>query len=316
MKQLLFLFLTITLNSYSQDFSKVDSIIKTYPKFSKVEDLANKISTDFTSDSDKIRASFYWIATNIRYNLKEYYKPTQRRYSFYYSSEEDKKQKLQTLVDNLVIKTFISKKGVCEEYAQSLKKIYDLLEIESTVIKGYVRNNANEIGKIRHNTNHAWNAVKLNNEWIILDATWAAGYELNRKWVKEFDNYYYNIPKEKIFKTHFPEETIWVLRFGRMTKEEFYNQPIYNNTFLSSGIELKNPTNGIINIRNKANLEFEFIGLNESLYYLLSGEKYLKKAEIIKKGEKSIVSIANPKRKTTLIFFIKNRNAVQFNLVY
>jgi transglutaminase/protease-like cytokinesis protein 3 len=199
MKQLLFFFILLSISTQSQNFSKVDNLVAKYPKFSKVEDLAAKISRDFTSDEHRARAAFYWIANNIRYDLKEYYNSKQRSYNFSYTTEEEKAQKLQALKDKIIDEAFVTKTGVCEEYAQAFKKVCDLLNIEAAVIKGNVRNIPQEIGKPENNTNHAWNTVKLNKKWILLDATWAAGFEYNGRWIKQFDTYFYNIPKDKIF---------------------------------------------------------------------------------------------------------------------
>ena len=122
MKQLLILFLFFSLSAFSQNFEKVDSIVSKYARFSKVEDLANQIEKDFSSDANKSRAAFFWLTKNIRYNLREFYNPSKRNYSFRYSSEEEKIEKLQAFKDDLVVETFKNKIGVCEEYAQSFKK--------------------------------------------------------------------------------------------------------------------------------------------------------------------------------------------------
>ena len=175
MKKILFFFLLIQFSTQSQDFTTVDIVVENYPRFSKVEELASRISKDFISDEYKVRATFVWLAKNIRYNLDEYYNAA-KTIRFSYLTEKEKVQKLQKIKDDIVAKTFLTKQGVCEEYAQSFTKICTLLGIESEVIKGYVRNDASEIGKIPNSTNHAWNAVKLHNKWMSLDVTWAAGY--------------------------------------------------------------------------------------------------------------------------------------------
>ena len=315
MKQLLILLLLLNSTLYSQEFKNVDAKVLNYSRFSKVENLANQIEKDFSTDIDKVRAAFFWLTKNIRYDLKEFYNPKQRHYSFSYSTIEEREQKLQTLKDNLVRKAFASKKGVCEEYAQAFKKTCDLLGIEAEVIKGYVRNDAREIDKITNTTNHAWNAVKINGDWLILDATWAAGYELNGRWIREFNNYFFNMPKDKIFKTHYPEDSIWVLRFGRMSLSEFYNQPIYNKTFLDSNIKLISPLAGKINLYEIEKLEFKFKNLNTPIYYLFKGNKYLKKAKSITKGELTTIEIEKPKNNTSVIFFINKRSAIHFLLI-
>lgn len=316
MKQLTLLFLFLCINIYSQNFEKVDTKVRNYPRFSKVENLANQIKKDFSSDEDKVRAAFIWLTKNIRYNLKILYNPKKRSYSFSYSSEQEKLQKQQAVMDKLVAATFRNKTGVCEEYAQSFKKICDLLNIEATVISGNVRNDANDIGKVTDDTNHAWNAVKLNNKWQILDATWAAGHEYNRRWIRAYNEYFYNIPKDKIFKTHFPEDRVWVLRFGRMSKEEFYKQPIYTNTFLGLNSNLISPQTGIISLKSSENIVLKFKNLDTSalISYLFKGEKYAQKPVISSENNITTLTIKNPKRNTDLVLFINKKDALHFKI--
>ena len=318
MKQIFIFLLLLSTFTNAQNYKGVDVIVNSYPNFSNAKDLADKIKKDFTSENDMVRAGFYWISKNIRYNLEEYYNPTRKGYSFSYFTEEEKQQKLQKIKDDLVANTFKFKKGICEEYAQSLKKIYDLLEIESEVIKGNVRNNVSEIGKIKFSTNHAWNIVKLNNKWIILDATWAAGYIYNGKWKKDFDDYYYDIPKEKIFKTHLPEDAVWVLRFGRITKEEFYFQPIYKRGILKSNVELLKPNNGIIYAKSSEDIVLKFKNLDSKikLFYMIDGEKYAKTPQVKISNNITTVIIKNPNRDTNLNFYSSNTKKNKGNYLF
>lgn len=316
MKQLLFIFLLISISIKAQDFVAVDSLVTTYPRFSNVEALATKINTDFTTDEQKVRAAFFWLAKNIRYNLKEYYNPSQKSFRYKYSSEEEKQKKIQALKNQIVANTFKTKMGVCEEYAQSFKKICDILDIEAQVIKGYVRNSADEIGKTSNSSNHAWNAVKLNDKWIILDATWAAGSEFNGKWVRNFNNYFYNIPKEQIFKTHLPEESIWVLRFGRMSLTEFYNQPIYTNSFLALNAKLISPKTGVINVNDSGKIELKFKNLpaNLKVSYVTEGNRYAQKPIIKREKNITTLTIKNVVPKSNLVLFINKNDAIHFKI--
>jgi len=315
MKQL-FLFLLFSTTIYSQDFSNVDDKVLNYPKYNSVEALAERIQNDFDSDLNKARAAFYWLSQNIRYNLKEFYNPKQRSYSFSYSSEAEKEMKLQRLKDNLVKETFLNKSGVCEEYAQSFKKICDLLGIEAAVIKGYVRNDASEIGKVPNRTNHAWNAVKIDDNWLILDATWAAGFEYNGRWVRKFNDYFFNIPTHKIFKTHYPEDSIWVLRFGRMTIDEFYKQPIYKNNFLSLSTELLSPNVGILRLENDDNIILKFKNANPSdlVFYVFKGMRNAIKPDVKTEDGITTMTIQNPGRNTDLILYINKVDALHFKV--
>ena len=314
MKQLFFFFLLFSISLQSQNYSKVDDLVSKYPRFTKVEDLADKIAIDFSNEEDKVRAAFYWLSNNVRYNLKELYNPTQRSYKFSYSSELEKEQKLQALKDKLVRNVFLTKTGVCEDYAQSFKKICDLLTIESEVISGNVRSSYLEIGKPEKSTNHAWNAVKINNKWIILDATWAAGYEMNGKWVKKFDNYFYNITKKKILKTHYPKDKLWMLRFGRMSLKEFYYQPIYGNDLLNSNIELISPKTGLLDINSSKEIKLKFKNLNKELfiYYTFKNQRFAKKPIILREGNITNIIIKKAQKKSSLSIFINKEIALQF----
>ncbi|WP_439127578.1 transglutaminase domain-containing protein [Polaribacter sp.] len=316
MKNLLALFLLFTINLQSQDFKNVDRKVSKYPPFSKVEDLAAKIKTDFSSDPEKARAAFYWLATNINYNLKEYYNPTPRTYSFRYKNETEKQQKIAAAKNKIIEAAFKTKRGVCEEYAQSFKKICDLLNIEAAVIKGNVRNTADEIGVIQKTTNHAWNAVKLDGKWLVLDDTWAAGALQNGRWIRSFDNYFYNIPKEKIFKTHLPEKSIWVLRFGRITPQEFYNQPIYGQVFLALKTELVLPKNGILKADKNKKIELKLKNLPDSvnISYITGNQKYARKPILKKENKITILILENVKSRSTLVIYIDNKDSLHFKI--
>ena len=315
-KQLVLFLLFSSISFFSQNFENIDAKVLKYPRFSKVENLANRIQKDFSKDIDKARAAFFWLTKNIRYNLKELYNPRKRSYRFRYSSEEEKVQKLQAIKDKLIADTFRNKTGVCEEYAQSFKKICDLLDIESKVIKGYVRTDAREIGTLPNSTNHAWNAVKIDGKWMILDATWAAGHEYNGKWIREFNNYFFNMPTHKTFKTHYPKESIWVLRFGRMDLEEFYLQPIYSNTFLGLKTDLISPKTGIINLKSSENIELKFknLDLNSQIFYTIKGNKYAQKPIIKTENGISTLTLKNPNRNTDLILYINKEDALHFKI--
>lgn len=316
-KKLFFLFLMLSLSVKSQDFTKVDALVSRYPRFSNPQDLAAKINQDFSSDANKSRAIFTWLAKNIRYDLEEFYNPKQKSFGFRYSSEAEKQQKLQAIKNGIVQKAFLTKQGVCEAYAQSFQKVADLMGLEAAVIKGSVRNSANEIGTIATNSNHAWNAVKLNNKWMYLDATWAAGYEMNGKWQRDFNDYFYDMPKEKIFQTHYPEEKIWELRIGRISKINFYNQPIYSHSFLNSTINLISPKQGKISIPTGKNIELQLENLpeNTAVFYVFKENPYIQKPSMVREGNTAIISIPNPQKSTALYIFINEELALQYKVI-
>lgn len=259
MRSFFVFFFLINSAIFAQDYSLVDAKVKRYPTYSSAQQLATKINADFKTDTDKIRAVFIWLTENIRYDLEEYYRPSTKQISFQYKNEAEKQLKLQQIKDQIADETFKNKKSVCEGYAQSFKKICDLLTIEAVIIKGYARNSSDDIGTIATTTNHAWNAVKVDSTWQLVDATWAAGYEINNQWKKHFTEYYFFPNPTELLRSHLPESAAWQLVQNRISKADFSNQPVIGQGFFSENLELISPKKGIIS--KAKNKEFKILKL-------------------------------------------------------
>ena len=315
MKLLLTFFLFIGFNLQSQEYTIVDAKVKTYPKFSSAQKLANKIKNDFDNDSAKIRAVFIWLSENIRYDLKEFYNPTTKRISFQYKDEAEKQLKLQQIKDQIVNETFTKKKSVCEGYAQSFKKICDLLGIEATVIKGYARSFTNDIGKSPTNSNHAWNAVKLNGKWRLIDATWAAGYAINNRWIKHYNNYYFYPNPLNLLRSHLPDETTWQMVEKPISSKTYANQPLIEQGFFIRNLHLISPENGIITKKGMVDFKIKNLKATDLVSYQFKGQRYGKRADLT--FEDTIGSFTinlEDKKNTELYIFINNEIALQYKV--
>ena len=317
MKKLLFLFLLSSITISAQEFTKIDTIVKSYPRYRSPQQLADRISKDFSSYLDKVRASFKWITNNIRYNLKEALQPNRTVIQFRYSSDKERLEKIQEIKDNIVKEAFFSKQGVCEEYAQSLKKLCDLLGIEAIVLSGYVRNTAYEIDRVPNTTNHAWNAVKVNDKWMIIDATWSSGYVMNGRWLKKFNNYYFNIDFNKVGYTHYTDNRKWNILLNQKSLQEFYNQPIYGKEFLRNNMEIVSPKIGIVSVQNGVMITLKIKNLkpHHKVYYGLMGDKYSKKPTVTFNNGIASVSIRAPERNTELYLFIDQELALEYKVI-
>lgn len=314
MKQLFALVLFVSFSIQAQEYSSVDAKVKRYPAYTSAQGLANKINADFTNDSDKIRAAFRWLTHNIKYDLKEYYNPTSKQVSFKYSNEADKQQKLQQLKDQVVAAMFSSRKSVCEGYAQSFKKICDLLEIESVVIKGYARNTTGEIGAIPTASNHAWNAVKVGLTWKLVDATWAAGYAINNQWEKHFTEYYFYPKPSELLRTHYPDATNWQLVKSPLSKRGYADQPIIGQGFFSKNFQLISPNTGILQPKPTKFLIKDLTKMH-IVGYLFKGQKYGKRANVvIKNGVGSFSIDLKGKRNSELYIFIDSEIALEYKV--
>lgn len=312
--RILFLVVFITFSSFSQNFDAISLKTKRYPGLITADQLAQNIKRDFKNKEDQVKAIYSWLTANIRYDLEEFYNPNREtKVSFSYQTLEERDRKLKAIKDEMVNETLSTRKGVCEGYAQTFSKVCTLLDIENEVIEGYIRSSSNRIGKPLQSPNHSWNAVKLNDKWIYVDATWGAGSEYNGRWIRKFNSYYYDIPKKKYFKTHLPEKSIWKLRVGRIDKEEYYKQPIYSHEFLKSNVELSSPSSGILNKSRNGSVTMELKNATdkEVLVGFLGSTRALKPNTINKNGN-TIVSIMPPPGAKALFLLIDREVAIEF----
>lgn len=316
MKQLLYSFLLlITFSVSAQDFSLVRKKTDKYINIKNSEALAQKISTDFNSTEQQVKALFYWITHNIKYDLDSHYNPKQKRFSFKYRDEQDKLAKLKAIKSKIANETLVSKKGVCEGYAQIFSRVCSLLNIENSVIKGYVKNSSHYINKPEQTSNHAWNAVKINNEWKYFDTTWASGVVINNVWKSSFNSYYYNFKKEKYFKTHYPEETIWQLKIGSLSKDGFYNQPIYKSAFLKTDISLISPTNGALPKNKPIEIKLKNITNKNTVFIGFSGDRYVTKPDnITTKNNITTIKVNSRKNSSSIAVIVDKKIILEYLL--
>ncbi|QYJ67681.1 transglutaminase domain-containing protein [Flavobacterium litorale] len=247
MKKLLFtlLLLLFISNTFAQDYQKVDATVKKYPRsFTNANRLAERINNDFTREDEKARAIFTWIALNIRYDLASVGK-AQKRVGFSYSSEEERIAKQQKMKDDLANTTLHSKKGVCQGYSTLFMILAEKVGLEAVLISGTAKSHPSHIGRFPDITDHAWNAVKINNEWKLVDVTWGAGAVIGntQKFEFRFNDKYFLTDPEVFVLNHYPDNDTWL--FANTTKKQFAQLPLYYGNYHMGGYELLTPTTGI-----------------------------------------------------------------------
>jgi transglutaminase/protease-like cytokinesis protein 3 len=204
MKQLYsFLLILVFLNVFSQ--SKIDSLrykraLKA-PQTTDVKYLARFLKVGAKTDSEVVETFYYWIAQNIEYDVNLY--------------KSDSITDEEVSVKNVLAK----KKSICEGYANLMLELCNVAKIECEKIVGEAINNTDN--KV---SGHAWNAVKINDEWKLIDITWGTGAFLDqelKEYSKEIDlKYLFGNPDYFII-DHFPEEERWQLLAIPISKEKF-----------------------------------------------------------------------------------------------
>jgi len=192
----------------AQSTTEYDAIDKKISEISKNSEskttyIANYIAKNFTTTDDKLRAAFYWIASNISYDV-----------------ENMLNQKPQTSEEKIanVLRT---KSGVCMHYAALFKDIASKLDIEIILIEGYTKTN----GKVAP-LSHVWCASKMDGIWYLYDPTWGAGYVENEKYVKKLNNKYYKAEPKNLISSHMPFDYLWQFSEYPITNQEFYDNKV------------------------------------------------------------------------------------------
>jgi len=207
-KQLTYILIFIPIGLFSQQFERVDSYVDnlTVNKTIEMDDLTSRLTEPFSEDIDKVRAIFYWIADNIEYDYENF--------------------KNKTITSNQVQPEtiLIRRKAVCEGYSNLFKAMLNLCDIESEVISGYARNDIETM--FLYESNHAWNSVKIDNEWYLFDVTWSRD-TLN----KQVRDFYFKTEPEIFLLNHFPEDSDWLLHDTKYDLDDYMKFPVYTNLF-------------------------------------------------------------------------------------
>lgn len=314
---MLLFFLFIGFSANAQDYAKVDNIVDAYPKsFSSPDKLAEQINKDFRRDDEKARAIFTWIATNIKYDYAAY-GVNERPIGFTYKTQAEKEAKQKAMKQELAQKTLKSKKGVCQGYSTLYLVVAEKTGLECEIIPGTSKSHPSHIGKAPGASDHAWNAVKIGDEWKLLDATWGAGTVAGEKPEFKFkfnDKYFFSDP-DTFFLNHFPDDKRWLLT--DKTEKDFANLPLYYGDYLMKGYEFMAPDAGIFKAVPSGFIEFKVDNLKpgDMVHYAYSRDRVIKEIKPEYKGETAIFKVSlNNGSVGTLTIYINQKSIASYRI--
>lgn len=171
-----------------------------------VQDIANYVNSEFTTQREKSRAIFLWITRNISYNFDSLFT---NRYDE--SASEISERILKTRV------------GVCLNYATLFNEISNKAGIRSYVVQGYTKQG----GRV-HYLPHIWCAAFIDSAWYLTDPTWGAGYVYKGKFISQINSSYLMAKPEVMIRSHMPFDPVWQLLYHPITHKEFYKSNFRN----------------------------------------------------------------------------------------
>jgi hypothetical protein len=277
---LIFLFFTIAFRA--QSGAEVDSIVRLYPKhFSSVENLAQRIQSDFSTDFGKARAIFSWIAFHVKYDVKAYLYPKKAK-PIKYKTEEERQRKLKQQHDKMISKVLHKQKAVCSGYSELFNEIALRVGLESQVNSGDAKTIFYDIGRRRVKVSHAWNSVKIDGQWKLLDVTWGAGYVnlKKEKFYRHFKPLYFDMEPNHFFMEHYPQKGIW--QDIVIDKNEFLKAPLVQDNILNGKYKILEPKSGVIEICQNEKIKFKIVNASpeDIVQYSLKNKEEMGTAEI------------------------------------
>ena len=164
-----------------ENFREIDMHALNAPESAEnsIESLAAYLTKPAKNDTEKVRAIYRWIAENIDYDVQGFSSG-----SYGDTSAEG------------VLK---SGRSVCSGYSNLFEKLANASGLDAVTISGYAKGYGYTPGmRFSGPTDHAWNAVKIDEKWYQIDSTWGAGsVDNDGKYNREFEDYYFLTPPEE-----------------------------------------------------------------------------------------------------------------------
>ncbi|MFN6473193.1 MAG: transglutaminase domain-containing protein [Nostoc sp. SerVER01] len=145
---------------------------------------------------------------------------------------------------------FLTHKGVCEGYANLFMALGRAIGADVVYIRGKIRRDLAPVELIPKVvrllnsdydwTNHAWNAVKILDNWQLVDTTWddRDSSEIGFSYSAE----YLTLPPQVMSISHFPDQLDWQLLTRREDYNTFENKPLLTPQFFIENLTLISPT--------------------------------------------------------------------------
>lgn len=192
------------------DFRTIDGHVDRTPVgvTRDIETLTRYLIAPADGDALKARAIYRWIAKNIRYHLSGYLREEQK--------------------DNNPATVLRTRRGVCAGFARLFEAMGKTAGLEVVVIPGLARVPLNFKQDSAETEGHAWNAVKIEGRWRLLDATYGSGGSWNshtRPLAEHYIDAGFFIDPGHLIYSHFPRDPAWQLLDKPLDEKAFHALP-------------------------------------------------------------------------------------------
>jgi hypothetical protein len=251
-------------------YKLIDDEVQKYGALTKynVAEIADTITEGFSTNEQKARAIFYWIANNISIDPKAV-------------KQQDDRNKLPEKVIEIRRATPLG-------FSLLVQEMCSYAKIRCLSVDGYVKNHTAEINEKSDEKNYSWNVVQLGQSpesWYYIDACRASGF-LDPKqavFTKHFTSQYFFADKKLFNQIYFPDNMAWQLGGGNKSLKDFYALPIIGNEAIGLETSKILPLTGLIKTTITKTVPFSFSINNENkiekISILIGDEKKKQKEE-------------------------------------
>lgn len=175
----------------SSDPALIDRTVAAMPRPASIPSLITMLKARWGSDADRARAAYAWVAHNIDYDVDAYFSGVRGKTD--------------------AGGTFETGKSVCEGYSDLYAQIAKGLGLEVQSISGWAKGYGYANGEGFGSVNHAWNAVKVDGRWRLLDTTWGAGVVVGKSFQRSYSTAWYDMDPRLFILQHLPQQSQWTL---------------------------------------------------------------------------------------------------------
>ncbi|MCB9637560.1 MAG: hypothetical protein H6727_01480 [Myxococcales bacterium] len=184
-----------------------------------IDKLAYALTHDKRTKREKSWAIFRWITQNIAYDAKGFFAGRYGR------------------TDALsVLRT---RRSVCAGYANLFYALGNSAGLEVMKVYGTAKG-ISGASKAKPSLNHAWNAVRFDGKWNLIDSTWGAGSIQGTRFVRRFEPFYFATPPAHLIYTHYPSQSKWQLLPQAVSYQNFLGRPRLYPKFFRVGLRPQN----------------------------------------------------------------------------
>jgi len=219
-RYILLLISLLFFNSVFSQNEKINELISDTDEMNlNIWDFVDYAKNKITDKTELAKFFYHWVGTHIEYDDEVYQNIL--------NNTIDHKQ-FQLSQDEYEV--YDNRKAVCAGYANLYKWFMDEINVEAVVISGHIRDERNHYVDLSDDSfAHAWNAIKLNDKWVLVDATWGTSDDIS------MSEYYFDLKPELAIITHYPSEQKWQLLEKPLSLKEFNESKFIKPIWFFSG---------------------------------------------------------------------------------